>query len=114
MASKEDKLQFECYRWFHNHHIKHIGLLFSVPNGGYRNPREAMKLKLTGVVKGVSDLIFLWQGNTYFLELKTPTGRQGTAQKEWQEKVEKHKFKYYIIRDLKTFKKIINKIISNE
>jgi len=111
MQKNEDRLQFEAYKWYHNNHLDNLGLLFSVPNGGFRNPREAMKLKATGVVKGVADLVFLWKGKAYFLELKTAKGKQSTAQKEWQKTVERHNFDYFIVRDLETFKKIINKIM---
>jgi len=108
---KEDRLQHEAYKWYHNNHLDNLGLLFSVPNGGLRNPREAQKLKATGVVAGVSDLIFLWKKRAYFLELKTLKGRQSAAQKKWQSVVEKHGFDYFVIRDLNSFKEIINNII---
>lgn len=107
----EDRLQHEAYRWYHNENLDNLGLLFSVPNGGLRTPKEAQKLKATGVVSGVSDLIFLWKGRAYFLELKTEKGRQSAAQIEWQQVVEKHGFDYFIIRDLDTFKATINNIM---
>ena len=53
---------------------------FSIPNGGYRTPREAQVLKATGVRAGVSDLVLLHAGKSYALELKTPKGRATDAQ----------------------------------
>ncbi len=32
--------------------------LFSIPNGGFRNAREAARMKLQGVMPGVSDVFF--------------------------------------------------------
>jgi hypothetical protein len=62
MKKSEDRIQQECYRWFHNTYPELRGLLFHVPNGGKRDGREAKKLKTMGVVPGVADLIFLYNG----------------------------------------------------
>jgi len=107
----EDQLQAECFRFCWNTHPETRKLLFSVPNGGLRNPREAQKLKSTGTVAGVSDLIFLWKGKCYLIEMKTDTGTQQKNQKEWEELVKSHGFEYFICRSLEQFKLIINKII---
>ena len=42
-----------------NYSIKNESLIFSVPNGGSRNIVEAMTLKKTGTMAGVSDLILI-------------------------------------------------------
>jgi len=55
-------------------------MLFSVPNGGYRNAREAKKMRDTGATAGVSDLIFLYQGKSYMIEMKKESGRQSSHQ----------------------------------
>jgi hypothetical protein len=50
-------------------------LMFAVPNGGYRRPREAARMKLAGVKSGVPD-IFLpvprGEFHGLFIELKRP------------------------------------------
>jgi hypothetical protein len=107
----EDQLQAECFRFCWNAHPETRKLLFSVPNGGLRSPREAQKLKSTGTVAGVSDLIFLWKGKCYLIEMKTGTGTQQKNQKEWELLVKSHGFEYFICRSLEQFKLIINKII---
>lgn len=57
-------------------------LFFAVPNGGYRHPREAAKLKATGTVPGVPDLTFVLPGGLIgFIELKTHAGRVSSDQK---------------------------------
>lgn len=60
-------------------------LFYHVPNGGYRNPREARKLKDMGVRPGVADLAFvLPDGRAAFVELKAGNGRQTDTQKAFQ------------------------------
>lgn len=58
---------------------------FHVPNGEYRSPRTAAKLKSMGVRAGVPDLALVLPdgGRTAFLELKTPKGRPSKEQKEF-------------------------------
>jgi hypothetical protein len=47
---------------------------FAIPNGGYRSPRTAARLKATGTRAGVPDLAFVIEGRTDFLELKRSKG----------------------------------------
>jgi len=48
---------------------------FHVPNGGYRKPVEAAIMNGLGVVAGVPDVIAIYQGRVYGLELKPEGGR---------------------------------------
>jgi hypothetical protein len=58
------------------------GLVFwHTPNGGLRSKSEAAKLARMGVLAGVPDLMFIYRGKTYGLELKTETGRISSAQR---------------------------------
>lgn len=111
-SKSEDRIQQECVIWFRNNHLEIRNLLFSVPNGGYRNPREAKKMKDTGTVSGVSDLILMYDGKTTLIEMKTPKGRQSSTQIAWQKDVEKQGFQYFVCYGLEDFKKVINSIIS--
>ena len=110
-GQSEDALQQKCVFWFHNAYPHLRGLLFAVPNGGSRNAREGQKLKRTGVVAGVSDLILLYMGSAFLLELKTETGSQSKKQKDWQSKAEQEGFEYFVIRSLAKFKSVIKTII---
>lgn len=50
-------------------------LMFAVPNGGYRRPREAARMKLQGTKAGVPDIILpVPRGGFHglFIELKRP------------------------------------------
>ncbi|MEN8123447.1 MAG: VRR-NUC domain-containing protein [Bacteroidota bacterium] len=114
MAWSEDRLQQECVMWFNNKYPELRGTLFSVPNGGTRNAREAMKMKQTGLYPGVSDLLFMHKGVTTCFELKTSVGKQSDNQKKWQKVIEEQHFKYFLIRELDLFKEIVNSIIYNK
>ena len=51
-------------------------LLFHCPNGGYRTPAEAAKLKWQGVLPGIPDLCLIAPvRRVFFMEIKTATGR---------------------------------------
>lgn len=69
--------------------------------------REAVVLKATGVIPGVSDLIIVQPNKILFVEVKTSTGVQSVVQKEFQVKVEALGFEYHLVRSLEEFKKII-------
>lgn len=63
-----------------------LGLLFHIPNGGYRNGKEGANLKRQGVRKGVPDLFLPVARGIYhglFVEMKTPKGRLAPEQKGW-------------------------------
>ena len=108
----EDALQQLCYMWFHNTYPQYRGLLFHVPNGGSRNPREGKKFKQIGVVAGVADLLFLINSKCYCLELKTEVGRQSKKQQDWQDLVQRNGMEYYVIRSLVKFQEAVELIIS--
>lgn len=108
----EDRLQSDCFQWFHNTYPQLRGLLWHVPNGGNRNAHEANKLKAMGVVAGVADLHFYYKGSLHLFELKTEIGRLSPAQELWLAKIEYQGAKVNIVRDLSTFQYIINNLIS--
>jgi hypothetical protein len=106
----EDKIQQEIVMWYRNTYcLKHHNprnIIFSVPNDS-KNAVEQMRKIATGLYAGVSDLIMIHFGQVYFIELKTDTGKQSEKQKDFQTIVENQGFKYYLIRSLKDFQKII-------
>lgn len=56
-------------------------ICFAVPNGGLRSKREAAKLKWTGTLAGVPDLIVLApHGVTIGIEVKAPGGKPSREQ----------------------------------
>jgi hypothetical protein len=54
---------------------------FHVPNGGWRSPIEAKILKAIGTVAGIPDIICIFEGRAYTLELKSEGGRVTDVQR---------------------------------
>lgn len=106
----ESKLQQEAFIWFSNNYPDLRGLLYH----NYNNPpnaRTGAMLKSMGLVKGVADMTFLYHGQVFFIELKNEKGYQTPKQKDWQNLVTKHGFKYVIIKNIEDFKCFILSII---
>jgi len=106
----ESLLQQQIYQWYNNtfclkhHNPRHI--IFAVPNGGHREMIDAIILKRTGVVPGVSDLIVIRPNEIVFVEVKRPEGIQSEKQKKFERTVTSLGFKYYLVYSLKDFKNI--------
>lgn len=113
LGQSEDALQQKCIFWFHNEYPHLRGLLFSIPNGGDRSGKEGKTLRLTGLMPGVSDLIFLYRTQAYLIEIKTNsiTSKQTKPQQKWQEIVEYQGFNYFIAKSLEDFRRLMNQLI---
>jgi sulfur relay (sulfurtransferase) complex TusBCD TusD component (DsrE family) len=106
MEMTEDKLQSDCYQWFHSTYPELRGLLCYNLNNS-RNKIRAMMDKGMGLQKGRSDLVFYYSGSACMIEMKTENGKQTPEQKKWQEIVEKNGFEYTICKTLEQFQAII-------
>ena len=107
VTQSEIQLQAEIFQYHWNSRPHERGLLFHVNNKA-RNAIEGNKMKAMGVVQGVSDLIYLKPGGSViFIELKTETGTQSPEQRKWQQKVELAGYKYFIVKSLTDFKKLL-------
>jgi hypothetical protein len=73
-------------------------LVYAIPNGGFRNKMEAIRLKRQGVVAGVSDLHFIHKGKIYFIEVKSENGKQSLLQSQFQKFVEGQGFTYLLVK----------------
>lgn len=107
----EHRLQCACVRWFRLAYPQHHHNLFAVPNGGYRTPATAAKIKAEGALPGVSDLILLIARGGYhglLIEMKTDKGRQSEAQREWQRLIGADGYKYVVVRSIEEFIKVVN------
>lgn len=112
----ESKLQHICVNWFRKTFPAVGGLLFSVPNGGWRGARAGAQMVYEGQVKGVADLILLYPYGgkaSLCIEMKVPkrkgsgAGRQSPEQKRWQALVEKYNNTYVICHGLLEFIRVI-------
>lgn len=61
-------------------------------------------------VNGFPDASFFKDGKTFFVEFKTEIGKQSKLQQYVESELIKQGFKYYLIRDLKEFQKIITEM----
>jgi len=110
MKISEDRLQQLCFMHFTNtyclkHHEPRL-LMFSVPNDS-ASVTEQMRKKATGLIAGVSDTIIIFPNKVVFCEFKTPTGKQSDSQIDFEARVNKLGFEYWIVRDLETFKNLV-------
>lgn len=86
----------EC-RWLHAN-----------PNGGYRSVVTGARLKAEGVKRGIPDLFlpvprpkinnYMEWYCGFYIEVKTPTGRQTKDQKEFEKFAVEQGYKYAIVR----------------
>ena len=110
----EAKTQSEIVAWFNNEYCLKFHnpryCIFSVPNDT-ENKDETMRKLATGLKRGASDLIVLFPNRAVFCEVKTQTGVQSEAQKDFQEQVEKLGFEYILVRSLLDFQNKINGLL---
>lgn len=131
----ESSIQAECVKWFNNTYClkNHTPRLtyFQVPNEvammirgvlqETRLPKNiidkviaiiSQKLKNMGMRPGTSDMVFVLQEKTLYIEFKTETGYQSPLQKEFEETVTALGHAYYICRSVEQFIEIIEKEVS--
>lgn len=107
---EESEIQQSCVRWFRYAYPRY--LIFSVPNGGSRNVREAVSMKAEGTLAGVSDLIVVAERRVLFVEMKREKGRQQKTQVDFQHRVEALGHCYVLCRSLDDFMQKVNAWIS--
>ena len=122
----EDQLQAQIVQLTRNNYDC---LIFSIPNGGFRNSLEASKLKATGLLAGIPDLQLIYNpmaislpsgyggepstianSNVVFIELKTPTGKLSEQQILIHSKLAKLNIPVYIIRTIQEFQDLLNRL----
>lgn len=102
----EDQLQSQCTIWFENTFHAERRMLFHVDNNSWNRVIGAKK-KALGVRDGVADLVLILFVEIIFIEMKTLTGVQSDAQKDFEQKVKRRGHKYIIIRTFEKFKEFI-------
>lgn len=90
----EHKIMNEIRLWCGEHNILcfrcNVGKVRMVDGGWFD----------TGLPEGFSDLLILHKGITYFVEVKTPTGKQRPDQMIFERTVREHGFTYLIARSV--------------
>lgn len=110
IKESEDKIQSDCYVWFHNTYPQHRGLLCYNLNNS-KNKIDGARNKAKGLIAGRSDMVLYYQSNAFMIEFKTSDGAQSVGQKEWQSLVTSNGFQYHIIRSLPEFQSLILSIL---
>src|SRR6478609_8125635 len=114
-----NQLQSACFLWAWNTYPETRQLLFHPANEQRPYPNEITKqfsirlsqAKAIGVVKGVLDLVFYWNGILHVFDIKIGNDRLSAEQGTFIEQVESHGGKSYIISDLNEFKRIFEQIV---
>lgn len=91
-SGSEDGHQMALFCWaaIHAEEYPELKWLFAIPNGGFRDPITANKLKSTGVKSGVPDICLLIRRKEYaglWIELKRPKSVTVTGKKRAAGKV---------------------------
>ena len=109
----EDKLQADFFKWVWNTYPQLRKLIWAVPNGGYRNKQEAIKLKATGTIAGVWDLHFFYKNQFYIIETKVGKNGLSPVQVEWRDLMIEQGAKAFIYYTLEEGQDIINQILKS-
>jgi hypothetical protein len=118
LKESEDKLQADCFMWFHNTFTHLRGLLWHCPNEltGLVHPSVSNKMKAMGLVAGVPDLELHFRSRSYFFELKNPsgTGVVSEVQKKIHRALDAQRFVVHVLNDLDSFKHLVSCIVHDQ
>ena len=108
----ENYLQQSIYMWYTNTHVikDKRCMILSIPNGGLRDKMTAITMKATGLYKGAADLLVVYRGWVGFVELKTETGIQSPAQRQFEAHCIEADIPYHLVRSLAEFQQLIARI----
>ncbi len=69
-TASEIQIQGDAWKYLINTWPVLYGLLFHVPNGGSRNGVEGKQFQAAGLTPGISDLLLIWKGKIFAIEVK--------------------------------------------
>ena len=123
MSREEHQLQCTCITWFRYNYKKLEYCLFSVPNGFWVRGASRLNLQIAmnylkdeGLTPGIPDLIFLYNGKTYGIEIKLNKEKSqlNESQIKVHESWKNQGIDTFIVRTFEDFQELIIKIIKNE
>lgn len=115
MKHPESDMQIACIKWFRLQYPRYSKMLFAIPNGGTRIPKEAARMKSEGVLSGVPDLMLAVPSHGYvgaFIELKVKPNKPSREQLEWMEQVSNHGYATHVIYGINEFVEWVNYYLS--
>lgn len=86
--------------------------LFHVPNGMFSNAREGAKFKAQGVISGVPDLVFVWNGKTHYIEVKCEKGKLSENQKALHQKWMEQGVSVNVMRSSEQIIRFVTELVS--
>ena len=95
--SDEYKLQIEVVKALRGKGF----LVFSIPNERNLGVSDALRMRASGLTKGVPDLMVYTDTLHWWLELKTPTGVRSPEQKAFESLALQYGVGYRVVRSLK-------------
>ena len=98
----EGKVQSKCVQYHSKVYPLERGLLFTVNNNSDSSVQGALQTAL-GRVAGVSDLIYMYDGQAVCIEMKRADGKQSTAQERWQTLVTSQRIPYIVCYSYRGF-----------
>lgn len=109
--------QTKLFNWitFARAAIPELDMLYHIPNGGYRNKREAANLKRQGVRAGVPDLCLpVARGNYHglYIELKYGTNTVTENQREWLNRLQAQGYAVAICYGWEQAKHVLEKYLA--
>jgi len=114
----ESKLQESCVTWFRYNYPTLKLCLFAVPNSLfiYGVPKQKLmsagaKQKREGLIAGVPDLVLMYNGTAYGVEMKLPYNKLQDVQEKVHESWKSQGIDVFVIRSFEEFKKLIESII---
>lgn len=111
----EDYLQKAVARYLWSQYPKAVW--FHVPNGGFRNGKEASKFRCMGVRAGVSDIIILEPRLNYhglIIELKTKTNTITKPQEKFLKEMDERNYLTVICYNFDVVKMTLDKYFKGE
>lgn len=115
-----DRLQQECYMYFHNTYPELRYTLWHTPNE-FKRPKsmtvkehvmELARRKAIGVVAGVTDLCWYHNGTLFIFDIKIGYDKLSEEQIKFIKAIESHGGKFFEINSLDQFKYIIQNELS--
>ena len=106
----EKALHYNCQQWLVQSGYWDRLLIFHVPNERRGSIGAGIHFKRLGVRPGIADYLIFGAGRDAAIELKDEDGKQSIAQKKFQNQWEMTGKRYFIVRTLEEFQKIVHAI----
>lgn len=106
---KESDIQIQVADWLRLYESARDFIFLSIPNEGKdrHNIAYLMKLIRMGLRKGAGDLLLIWRGRAFFLEIKLEDGVQSDDQIDFMHDCERLDIPYAVARSFEEAQGIV-------